>query len=454
MIFTYNPHSGEKLNEYAKHSTSDCEIFIRQANSAFNSWRRESFSNRAEKIIKAADLLIERKEELAMLMALEMGKPIRQGFAEVEKCAYVCRYYAENAEEHLKDKLVKTEASKSYVHYNALGPVLAIMPWNFPLWQVFRFAAPALMAGNVGLLKHSSNTMGCALEIERIFLDAGIPESCFKSLIISGDQVSSIILNPGVAAVTLTGSTPVGAKVASIAGTVIKKTVMELGGSDPYIILEDADIRHAAKVCAAGRLINSGQSCIAAKRFIVMDSVKTEFEQALLDCMSEYKMGNPTMESTDIGPQARKDIQEEHHEQVESSIKFGARLLLGGEIPDGNGFYYPATILTDVEPGMPVYDEETFGPVAAIIPAKTEEEAIAKANDTLFGLGAAVFSQNIERAERIAREEIFAGSCFVNDNVKSDPRLPFGGIKMSGYGRELSEEGIKEFVNAKTIVVR
>ena len=380
-----------------------------------------------------------------------MGKPILQSKAEVEKCAWVCDYYADNAEKFLANEIIKTEFSKSYVSFQPLGVVLAIMPWNFPFWQVFRFAAPTLMAGNASVLKHASNVMGCAIAIEKIFNDAGFLENLFRTLVISSKKVEAVIRNKNVQAVTLTGSTPAGSTVASVAGSEIKKTVLELGGSDPYIILEDVDLESAAEICVNARLINSGQSCIAAKRFIVVEEIYKMFEELFVQKMKSKKMGNPLDESNHLGPQARTDLRNELHDQVKRSITKGAKLLLGGEIPNVKGAYYPPTVLSNISPGMPAYDDEIFGPVASLIKVKNEKEAIKVANATSFGLGAAVFTKDNERGEKIAEKELVAGSCFVNDSVKSDPRLPFGGVKKSGYGRELSVLGIREFVNIKTV---
>jgi succinate-semialdehyde dehydrogenase/glutarate-semialdehyde dehydrogenase len=383
-----------------------------------------------------------------------MGKILKEGRAEAEKCAWVCDYYAENAEGFLLDEVIKTDAAKSFVACRPLGVVLAVMPWNFPFWQVFRFAAPAIMAGNVGLLKHASNVPGCALAIENVFRKAGFPSGVFQTLLVGGPRVDSIIENPLVKAVTLTGSTPAGRAVAAKSGAMLKKTVLELGGSDPYVVLPDADIDAAVSTCVTSRLINAGQSCIAAKRFVVVDAVYDDFLERFVDEMSGKRVGDPRDPEADIGPQARHDLRNELHAQVQKSIDTGARRLLGGEIPNGEGAYYPPTILADVLPGMPAYDEELFGPVASVIRAADEADAIRIANDSAFGLGAAVFSGDPSRAERIARDEIEAGCCFVNEFVRSDPRLPFGGIKESGYGRELSHHGIREFVNVKTVYVK
>ncbi|HXK93193.1 MAG TPA: NAD-dependent succinate-semialdehyde dehydrogenase, partial [bacterium] len=366
----------------------------------------------------------------------------------------VCEYYAENAEKFLAPEPAATEASKSYVTFQPIGVVLAVMPWNFPFWQVFRFAAPALMAGNAGVLKHASNVPGCALAIEQIFRDAGFPEHLFRSVLCGSREVAGIIENPRVRAATLTGSTPAGRAVGAKSGERLKKSVLELGGSDPYLILEDADLETAAATCAASRLINSGQSCIAAKRFIVVEPVAERFTELFVESMKAAKVGDPLDEDTQVGPQARHDLRDELHQQVVKTLEQGAKLVLGGEIPDGKGAYYPPTVLTNVKKGMVAYEEELFGPVASIITVRNEEEAIATANDSVFGLGAAVFTQDVARGERIAAEELDAGACFVNTFVRSDPRLPFGGVKESGYGRELAHYGIKEFVNIKTVYVR
>jgi succinate-semialdehyde dehydrogenase/glutarate-semialdehyde dehydrogenase len=387
-------------------------------------------------------------------MAREMGKITAEGRLEVEKCAWACEFYAENAERFLSPETVETDAAKSFVSFSPLGVILAVMPWNFPFWQVFRFAAPALMAGNVGVLKHASNVPGCAMAVENVFHKAGFPPHVFRSLLVGSSQVDALIESPHVRAVTLTGSTPAGKSVARKAGEMLKKTVLELGGSDPYVVLEDADLEEAVTICAASRLINAGQSCIAAKRFIVVESLAKPFEELMVARMRKVKWGNPLEKDTGIGPLARHDLRDEIHRQVTESMKAGAVCLLGGEIPEGKGAFYPPTVLTCVRKGMAAFDEEIFGPVAAIIPVRDEAEAVRTANESPFGLGAAVFTRDRERGERIARDELEAGSCFVNAYVKSDPRLPFGGVKESGYGRELSHFGIREFVNIKTVYVK
>lgn len=448
-----NPATGETIATYEEHSDDDVKAIVEQAHQAFAVWKATPYSERADLLRKAAEVMESRKEELAKLMATEMGKPVAGGRGEVDKCAWVCRYYADNGADFLADEAIETERSKSYVHYEPLGVVLAVMPWNFPLWQVIRFAAPAVMAGNTGVLKHASNVTGSALAIEEIFSQAGFPKGVFSTLVIPGSRVADVIEYPEIAAVTLTGSDPAGRAVASKAGQLLKKVVLELGGSDPSIVLDDADLDLAATACATGRLINSGQSCIAAKRFVVHEDIYDEWLEKFTEKMSSTPMGDPLDETTVIGPMARSDLRDELAEQVRRSVEAGAKIHLGNDIPEGNGAFYPPTILTEVAPGMAAYSEELFGPVATVIKVGSEEEAIRVANDTEFGLGAAVYTSDTERGERIAARFIDAGSVFVNAFVASDPRLPFGGVKTSGYGRELSEMGIKEFVNAKTVVV-
>lgn len=454
MLSSINPANNKPIKSYKEMTDGESSKIISLANEAFKSWKETSFSDRSELMKNAAEVLRQNSEEYSVLMTMEMGKPITQSRAEVEKCAWVCDYYADNAEEFLKDEIINTEASKSFVSYQPLGVILAVMPWNFPFWQVFRFAAPNLMAGNSGILKHASNVSGCALAIEDVFRKAGFPENLFRTILVSSKNISYIISNENIKAVTLTGSVPAGKSVASLAGSLIKKTVLELGGSDPYIILEDADLKMAAHSCVNSRLINAGQSCIAAKRFIIVQSVYDEFEKLFVDYMSNKKMGDPMDEANDLGPQASYQLRDELHDQVLRSVKLGAEIILGGNIQDDPGAYYPPTVLRNIKPGIPAFDEEIFGPVAALIKAKDEEEAINLANESIFGLGAAVFTKDKEKGERIAKENLNAGCCFVNDFVRSDPRLPFGGIKKSGYGRELSPFGIKEFVNIKTVYVK
>jgi succinate-semialdehyde dehydrogenase/glutarate-semialdehyde dehydrogenase len=452
-ITSINPATGKPIRTYEEMTPDAAAAAVVQAHSAWQSWRTTRFSERAPLMKKAASLLRQRKRELAALMADEMGKPIAQGVGEVEKCAWVCEYYADFAESHLAPDIIKTESTKSYVSFEPLGVVLAIMPWNFPLWQVYRFAAPALMAGNAGVLKHASNVPGCALVIEQILKDAGFPAGLFRTLLIGSRHVKGIIEHPLVRGVTLTGSTPAGKAVAGQAGGVLKKTVLELGGSDAYIVLEDAELESAVTMCVNSRLINAGQSCIAAKRFVVVEPVLEAFTRRFVDVMKSRPVGDPLADGIEVGPQARHDLRDALHKQVLASVEGGATLLLGGEIPDGDGAYYPPTVLTNVKPGMPAYEEELFGPVAAIIAARDEDDAVRIANDSVFGLGGAVFTNDPARGERVARR-MEAGATFVNSLVASDPRLPFGGIKESGYGRELGPYGIKEFVNVKTVVVK
>jgi succinate-semialdehyde dehydrogenase/glutarate-semialdehyde dehydrogenase len=453
-IRSVNPATGEVIRDYPEMDAKEVADILQRAREAFSSWRRLEFSRRAGLLNAAARLLREKQVSLARLMAEEMGKPVREGAAEVEKCAWVCEYYAENAERFLRRQDVDIGAAISCIVYRPLGVILAVMPWNFPFWQVFRFAAPALMAGNAAVLKHASNVPGCALAIEQLLHQAGFPQEVFRTLLIGSDRVDAVIRSRNVAAVTLTGSTPAGRSVAAAAGGQLKKTVLELGGSDPYLVLEDADLPATIETCATSRLINGGQSCIAAKRFIVVESARERFERGLVECMRAVTMGDPLQDDVGIGPLARLDLRDELHRQVQESLTAGARLLLGGEIPDSPGAFYPPTVLTDVRAGMPACDQELFGPVAAIIPVRDEAEAVRAANYTRFGLGAAVFTRDLDRGERIAADELEAGCCFVNDQVRSDPRLPFGGVKQSGYGRELGEIGIKEFTNIKTVVVK
>ena len=452
-IVSINPATGETIKTYDEMTPAQAAAAVDQAHEAWRTWRRTPFAERARLMKRAAAILRERKTELAVLMAQEMGKPLKQGVAEAEKCALGCDYFAETAEAHLRPEAITTDASKSYVAFEPLGVILAIMPWNFPLWQVFRFAAPALMAGNVGVLKHASNVPGCALIIEEIFAQAGFPAGTFRTLLVGSSQVKAVIEHPLVRAVTLTGSTPAGQAVAAQAGAALKKTVLELGGSDPYIVLEDADLDLAVQTCATSRLINSGQSCVNAKRFIVVRPLVAAFTQRFVDLMKTKKVGDPLAEGTDVGPQARADLRDDLHKQVRDSVAKGATILLGGEIPAGKGSYYPPTVLTNVKPGMPAYDEELFGPVASIIEANDEADAVRIANDSIFGLGAAVFTKDVARGERLTRD-LEAGCTFVNALVASDPRLPFGGIKESGYGRGLGSYGIREFVNIKMVYIK
>jgi succinate-semialdehyde dehydrogenase/glutarate-semialdehyde dehydrogenase len=448
-----NPATGETLRRYESMSAEATKDAVERAHAAFLEWRRQSFSARAKPMRAAAKILRDRAREFGRLMTDEMGKPLRDGIAEAQKCALGCDFYADNAEKFLARQMVEDGARKSFVAFQPLGVVLAVMPWNFPFWQVFRFAAPALMAGNAGVLKHASNVPGCALAIERVFRDAGFPEHLFRTLLIGSRDVEPVIEHPLVRAVTLTGSTPAGSAVAAKAGSLLKKTVLELGGSDPYLILADADLEFSAAMSAKGRLVNSGQSCVAAKRFIVVESLRARFEDLLVKHMSAARVGDPLDENTEVGPMARHDLRDDLHKQVTESIAKGARLLCGGTIPNSPGAFYPPTVLGRVEKGMPAYDEEMFGPVAAVISARDVADAVRIANDSPYGLGGGVFTADLALGERLAVEEIESGLVFVNAIVASDPKLPFGGVKHSGYGRELSSFGIHEFVNIKTVVV-
>jgi succinate-semialdehyde dehydrogenase/glutarate-semialdehyde dehydrogenase len=453
-LISINPTNNKILESHKEISKNSINQIINSSYNTYLEWRNKSISYRSKKMKNLAKLLKQRKEELGVLMTQEMGKPINQSIAEAEKCAWVCEYYADNAGQFLSKKEISTDSKKSFISFQPIGLVLAIMPWNFPFWQVFRFASPTLMAGNVGILKHASNVQGCAKEIEKLFLEAGFPDNAFSNLVIGSNKVSNVINNPLVKAVTLTGSTPAGKSVASLAGSLLKKTVLELGGNDPYIILEDADLNNAAESCIAGRMLNTGQSCIAAKRFIVVKSRLNDFIDKIEQKINNMKMGDPLDSTIDIGPMVNTDARDELHQQVLMSIEKGAILRSGGNIPEIEGSFYPPTLLTNVRPGMSAFDDELFGPVAVIISAEDEDHAIELANKTNYGLGAAIFTRDLDKGEKIAINELEAGSCSVNDFVKSDPRLPFGGIKESGYGRELSEYGILEFVNIKSVVIQ
>mgnify|MGYP005991600247 CR=1 FL=1 len=453
-ITAINPATEQIIATYETLDNSQLEGRINGAQQRFQEWKKVPFQERSRLMNALAEELRNNVEEYAKLASQEMGKTFISAKGEVNKCAWVCEYYAENAHTFLADERVNTAAQKSYVSYQPLGVILGVMPWNYPYWQVFRFAVPALMAGNTVLMKHAPNVQACAQLIEKMFRKVGFPEGLLTNILIETEAVASVIAHPFVKAVTLTGSEKAGSAVASEAGKHIKKAVLELGGSDPYIILEDADLDLAVEVCVKGRLKNNGQSCIGAKRFIVVDAIYDEFLARFKDKMAAAKMGDPFAEDTVLGPLARPDLRDNLHRQVQESIEKGAQCILGGKIPDGVGSFYPATILTDVKPGMPAYEEELFGPVAALFSVKDEAAAIQIANDTNFGLGAAVFTQDIARGERIAKEELEAGSCFVNGMVGSDPRLPFGGINISGYGRELSHYGIREFTNIKTVSIQ
>ena len=450
---TINPATGKIEKTFKELTYDEIVNIIDSADTIFKSWREVQFSEKQKLMNNAAGILREKKSDYGKILTLEMGKPITQAIAEVEKCAWVCEYYAENAEKFLSEEHVVTDASKSYVRFDPIGIVLAVMPWNFPFWQVFRFAAPALMAGNVGLLKHASNVPMSALAIEEVFVKAGFPKNAFTTLLIGSSLVEEIITNPKVKAATLTGSEPAGKKVAGTSGSVLKKTVMELGGSDPFVVLEDANVDEAVKTAVTARLINNGQSCIAAKRFIVVEKIYKEFEKKFVELMNKVKIGNPMDQETELGPIAREDLLIELNTQVKQSVEKGAKVLCGGKRLEKEGYYYQPTILANVKKGMPAYEDELFGPVASLIKAEDEDDAIRIANDTNFGLGASLWTSDKNKAKVLA-EKIESGSVFVNGLVKSDPRLPFGGIKTSGYGRELSHYGIKEFVNIKTVWIK
>src|SRR2546422_576082 len=451
-VRSINPATGEVLETFQETAADELARILEGADAASREWCRTPAAERAERLRAAARVLRERKDTYARTMALEMGKPLAQGVAEAEKCAWVCDYYADHGPAFLADEPHPTDASRSYVRFEALGPVFAIMPWNFPFWQVFRFAAPALVAGNAGILKHAPNVPRCAIEIETVFQDPGFPDGLFRAVFLSNEAAGGVIADQRLRAVTLTGSDRAGSQVAEQAGRHLKKTVLELGGSDPFIVLEDADLERAATTAVEARLINSGQSCIAAKRFIVVERVAERFLERFTSDMRARRVGDPLDPATQVGPQARVDLRENLHRQVQESVKRGARLVLGGEVPAGRGAFYPPTVLSAVEPGMPAFDQETFGPVAAVIRAKDEADAIRMANASPYGLGASVWTADSKRGERVARE-IEAGSVVVNGLVRSDPRLPFGRVKRSGYGRELSAYGLREFVNIKTVWV-
>jgi succinate-semialdehyde dehydrogenase/glutarate-semialdehyde dehydrogenase len=454
LIQTINPATGEPGRSYDWNAIKDGHAAAAAAHTAFLTWRRTSFAERSKVLHKAAEILRTRKDELARLMTEEMGKTIDDGRSEVEKCAFQCDWFADNAERYLAREPVDIGGEEAFVTFNPLGIILAVMPWNFPLWQVFRAAAPALMAGNGMLLKHASNVPGSALAIEDVLHQAGVPKDLFRTLLLPSREVEALIKDEHVAAVTLTGSVAAGRSVATAAGSVLKKCVLELGGSDAYLVLEDADVEAAAKVAATARMVNGGQSCIAGKRFIVVRSILSAFEKALVEAMRGYEMDDPSKEGTRLGPMQSMKARDEIHRQVTESVAKGAKLLLGGNVPDRPGAWYPATVLADVRPGQPAHDEEVFGPVAAIIAAEDEADAIRIANDSEFGLGSGILTADLDRGRRIAAEELDAGLAFVNANVRSDPRMPFGGVKNSGFGRECSAYGIREFVNIKTVHVK
>ncbi|MFC5972479.1 NAD-dependent succinate-semialdehyde dehydrogenase [Halomarina salina] len=449
-----NPATEESLEPVETDDADDVEAALALADEVYPSWSERRLEERRQLLADAADVLRENEEEYAQLMTREMGKPITGARSEVEKCAWVCEHYAEYAETYLADDVHQSSPeAKALTSYEPLGPILAVMPWNYPLWQVFRFAAPNLVAGNVGLLKHASNVPGTAEIIEEVFLEAGFPEGAFQSLIVGSDAIEGVIEDERVRGVTLTGSEPAGRAVAETAGRELKPSVLELGGSDPFVVLDDADVETAAEVGVQARTLNSGQSCIAAKRFIVHDAVYDEFVDAFVEEMEALTVGDPSEEDTDVGPQAREDLMKDVHEQVQDTLDAGATLETGGEPLDGEGYYYPPTVVTDIPRDATMATDEVFGPAAAVFRVESEEEAIGLANDSSYGLGGSVWTEDLDRGERVARR-VESGCVFVNELTKSDPRIPFGGVKNSGYGRELSEHGMKEFLNEKTIWVQ
>lgn len=453
IINTINPTTEDVLNKYSTLSEEQIKTGIDAGHQSFKMWKKTSFSHRKELMLNMASLLRKREREFALLMALEMGKPITAGIAEIEKCALVCEHYAEYAETYLQPRIIPTEMHESMVCYQPLGIIFAIMPWNFPFWQVFRFATPTIMAGNAAILKHAPISTGSGKAIADLFLEAGFPNHLFQQFIVDNEQAARVIADKKIAAITLTGSGRAGAIVAANAAQHLKKAVLELGGSDPYLILDDADLELAADCVVQSRLSNCGQICIAAKRIIATKAIHDELIEKIKLKMAVYAMGDPLDEATNLGPMAREDLRTTLHEQVLTSIALGAELICGGKIPKRKGFYYPPTLLLKVHEGMPAFDEELFGPVLCVIEADDETHAIFLANQSQYGLGAAVFTRDLQRGQRVAIDELEAGACFVNAIVVSDPRLPFGGIKDSGFGRELSQEGILEFVNTKTVVI-
>lgn len=449
-IKSINPYNGKLINTFETQTNSDVDLQLDKASKRFDSWKLTSFSERKKLMLQVAQVLKSNKQEYAELITKEMGKPIKQAIAEIEKCAWVCEYYAENAKKHLANETIETDALASYISFEPLGVVLAIMPWNYPFWQVFRFAAPALMAGNVAVLKHASNVFGSALNIQKVFEKAGFPKYCFTTLLVESDAVESIIENPVVKAVTLTGSEPAGAAVASIAGKNIKKTVLELGGSNALIVFKEADIDKTVDICIQARFQNTGQSCIAGKRLLIDEKIADRFLEQLIQKVKTLKSGNPEDESTYIGVLAREDLAKDLEEQLLKSVNKGAKILIGGK---RNKAYFEPTVVDQVTTDMEVFKEETFGPLLSVSRFKTEEEAIKLSNNSNFGLGVSLFSNDIEHMKKLI-SRFNEGAVFINELVKSDPRLPFGGVKSSGYGRELSKEGIREFVNVKTVYIK
>jgi len=448
-VTSTNPYTGETIATYKTHTKKEITELLEKADERFYSWRETSFAARKKLMLAAASELKKNTEEYAKTISEEVGKPITQAISEVEKCAWVCEYYADQAEKQTANEIIKTDAHKSYVSYEPMGVVLAVMPWNYPFWQVFRFAAPALMAGNIGVLKHASNVFGSALLIEKVFQRAGFPKNCFTTLLVGSDKIEEIIKNPIIKAVTLTGSGPAGSAVAAVAGENIKKTVLELGGNNALVVMEDCDMETTVDICVQARYQNTGQSCIAGKRLLVAESIAKEFTEILVKKVRELKSGDPSDEATYIGTLAREDLAKDIEEQVKASVKAGAKLELGGKRQNA---YFEPTIVSGVTPKMPVFNEETFGPALSITTFKDADEAIELSNNSKFGLGVSIFTKDIDAAEKMAYR-FDEGAVFINELVKSDPRLPFGGIKDSGYGRELSQHGIREFMNRKTIYI-
>ncbi len=455
LLKSINPANGEITREFPESQWEDIENIIRDVYVAQKSWKLTSIEERVKCLKHLYNVLDVKKEAYAFTITHEMGKPIAESRAEIDKCIDLCKYYVEASPSFLETKAIPTEAQESYVSFRPLGVILGVMPWNFPFWQVFRFAIPAIMAGNTVVLKHASNVPGCSIAIEDLFLESDFPGDVFRTVLVSNRKVERMIANRKIAAVSLTGSTNAGKAVAEVAGKYLKKCVLELGGSDPYVVLKDANIEEAVDACVAGRLINTGQSCIGAKRFIVVEEVYDEFERLFVEKMKSVTYGDPFNEANKMGPIARGNIREDLLRQINKSVAKGAEVLCGGEFDDEReGYFFPATVLSNVQPGMPAYEQELFGPVASLIKVKDEVEAMEVANDTSYGLGAAIFTSDIAKAKILAENELEVGCCFINDYVKSDPRLPFGGVKESGYGRELSGMGMYEFVNAKTIYIK
>lgn len=451
-LISLNPANGQKIGSYKFLKNSQIPLLLKAGNQAFEKWRNLPLKSRRQKFIRLAQILRKNADQYARLISLEMGKPLAQAKGEIEKCARGCEFYAKQAEQFLKNQIIQTESRKSYVCFEPLGLILGIMPWNFPFWQVFRFAIPALLAGNGVLLKHSPNVTACALEIEKIFLQSGFPKHLFQSLLIPVQETQKLISHPLVRGASLTGSVKAGRTVAEIAGRFLKKTVLELGGSDPFIVLEDADIPLAIQEAITGRFANCGQSCIAAKRFILLKPIAKKFIAGFLKEIQKLKMGDPLDPETSLGPLAREDLRKNLHRQIKSSLRKGTKLVCGGKIPKGKGFFYPPTLVQISSLNLPLWREEVFGPVAVFHVVNSEHEALRIANDSDFGLGASLYTRNLKKGEKIARQ-LETGNCFINQVVHSDPRLPFGGVKNSGLGRELSHYGLQEFVNIKTLSI-